>query len=164
MSVLGVILGIIGLLITILATVTGIIVGIPAAVLGLLAVLLGVLAKKKGKRGLPAIIIGVLAVVLAVVLTISGINSARFHWEQVKAHPEKAPTFAKYADKAKLEYSYLGFLILTSDADEAKLISDEIVALVKGEEPKTPAAADAPAAEQEAPASEQEAPAAKPAG
>lgn len=166
MSILGVVLGVIGALAALLASLCGIIGGIPAAVLGLLAVLFGFLAWKKAKKGMAAIIIGAIAVILAVVLTIGSINSAKKQYDLVKANPDIAPTVAKYLDKAKLEFGYIGLMIGCTNPDEDKVLTEEVIALIKGELPKTaetsttePAAdteapAEAPAAETEAPTAE----------
>ena len=137
MSVLGVVLGMIAALGALLAALFGIIGGIPAAVLGLLAILLGFLARKKSRKGIPAIIIGVIAVVLAVAMTIGGINSAKYQYDQVKAHPEKAPTLAKHLDDAKLQYGFIGLMMVSTNPEEDKVITEEVLALIKGEIPKT---------------------------
>ena len=156
MGILGVILGIIGMAAALLAALLGIIGGVPAVILGLLAVLFGVLARKNARKGIPAIVIGIIVIVLAAVLTINGINSAKFNWEQVKANPEKAPTVAKYVDKVRPEFGFLGFLTVTQDPEELKLIGDEVKALLEGTEPKTPVITEAPVTEKEAPAAEKE--------
>ena len=115
MSVLGVILGIVGIIAALLSAVLGIIGGIPAIILGLLAVLFGCLARRN-RRGIPSIVIGVLVIVLAVALTFSGINSAKYYLNQVKANPEKAPVLARYADHVRLEYGFLGYLVVTRES------------------------------------------------
>ena len=155
MSVLGVVLGVIGALAALLSSICGIIGGIPAAVLGLLAVLFGFLAWRKSKKGIASIVIGVIALILAVVLTIGGINSAKYQYDQVKAHPEKAPTVAKYLDKARLEFGYIGLMLGSTSQEEDKILTEEVIALIKGETPKTAVTETAePAAETEAPAGE----------
>ena len=137
MSILGVVLGLIGAVATILSLLLGIIGGIPAVILGLLAVTFGFLAWKKSRKGIPSIIIGFVAVILAVTLTISGINSAKYYYDQVKAHPELAPTLAKHLDDAKLQYSFMGLMMVSADQEEDKVITEEVLALLKGEAPKT---------------------------
>ena len=140
MSVLGVVLGLIGGLAALLAGLAGIFGGIPAVVLGLLAGILGFLAWKKSRKGIPAIIAGFVAVILAVTMTIGGINSAKYHYDQVKAHPEKAPTLARHLDDAKLEYGFIGLMMVSKNPEEDKVITDEVLKLITGELPKTAAA------------------------
>ena len=137
MSILGVVLGLIGAVATILSLLLGIIGGIPAVILGLLAVTFGFLAWKKSRKGIPSIIIGFVAVILAVTLTISGINSAMYYYNQVKDHPELAPTLAKHLDDAKLQYGFMGLMMVSTDQEEDKVITEEVLALLKGEAPKT---------------------------
>ena len=137
MSVLGFVLGLIGALAALLASLCGIIGGIPAVILGLLAAVFGFLAFKKSRKGIPAMIIGVIAVILAVVLTVGGINSAKYQYEQVKAHPEKAPTLAQHIDDAKLEFGYIGLMMVSTNPEEDKVITEEVISLIKGELPKT---------------------------
>ena len=139
MSVIGVVLGIIGLIASLLAALAGIFGGIPAAVLGLLAVLLGYLSWKKSKKGIVSIAIGFIAVVLAVVLTVSGINLAKTQYEAVKAHPEKAPTLAKYLDNANLQYGVIGLMMVNTDPEEDKVITKEVIDLLEGKAPETAA-------------------------
>ena len=155
MSVLGVVLGLVGLLAALLSSLCGIIGGIPAVILGLLAVVFGLLARKKGRKWIPAVAIGVIAVILAVVMTVGGINSAKFQYDQIKAHPEKAPTLAQHLDDAKLEFGYIGLMMVSTNPEEDKVITEEVIALLKGEAPKTaPAEAAEPVAETEAPSEE----------
>lgn len=130
MSVLGVILGIVGLAAALLSAVLGIIGGVPAIILGLLAVLFGCLARRN-RRGIPSIVIGVLVIVLAVALTFSGINSAKYYLNQVKANPEKAPVLARYAEHVRPEYGFVGYLTVTRDENERQLITDEVKALLE---------------------------------
>ena len=146
MSVLGVILGIIGIVAALLAAVLGIIGGIPAIILGLLAVLFGCLARRN-KRGIPSIVVGVLVIVLAVALTFSGISSAKYYLNQVKANPEKAPVLARYAEHVRPEYGFLGYLTVTPDENERKLIVDEVKVLLENANQKAAAPAAAPVKE-----------------
>ena len=155
MSVLGVVLGIIGLIASLLAFLAGIFGGIPAAVLGLLAVLLGFLSWKKSGKGVVSIAIGFVAVVLAVVITVSGINLAKNKYEEVKANPEKAPTLAKYLDKAEVQYGVIGLMMVTTDPEEDKVITKEVIALLEGKAPTAAATETAETVtETEAPAEE----------
>ena len=147
MSVLGCILGVVGLLAALFAGLAGILGGIPAAVLGLAAVLLGIFAKKKTGKGLPAIVIGILVVILAVVMTTGSINGAKFQMEQIKAHPEKAPTVAKYIDNAKVEFGYIGLMMVSDDPALSTPLTEEVLALLKNEAPKTAETTEAPAEE-----------------
>ena len=140
MSILGVVLGLVGALAAVFALLFGIIGGIPAAVLGLLAVLLGFLAWKKSRKGIPSVIIGVIAVILAVALTISGINAAKYQYDQVKAYPEKAPTLARHLDKAQLQFGYIGLMMVSKNPEEDKVITVVVLKLITGELPKTAAA------------------------
>jgi len=131
MSFLGVIFGLLGLVSSLLAPLTGMIGGIPAAFLGLLAVLFGFLARRKSKKGIPAIIIGIITVAAAVILTISGINSARYHFEKIKEDPSDMPVIARYIDKVRPEFGFLGFLTVTKDAEEVKQIGEEVKYLIE---------------------------------
>ena len=140
MSILAVVLALIGGLGALLSMLTGIICGIPAVILGLLACILGFLAWKKSRKGVPAIFFGFIAVVLAVMLTVGGINSAKYQYDQVKAHPEKAPTLAQHLDDAQLQYGFIGLMMVSNDPEEDKAITEEVIALIKGELPKTAAA------------------------
>ena len=140
MAILGIVLGIIGVLAALLAALMGILGGIPAAILGLLAGLFGFLAWKKSRKGISSIVIGSMAVVLAVVMTISGINSAKFHYDQVKAHPEKAPTLAMHLDDAKLEYGIIGLMLGSKTPEEDKVLTEEVIALIQDTLPKAAAA------------------------
>ena len=155
MSILGVVLGVVGALVALFGAIAGILGGIPAVILGLLAVLFGFLARKKSGKGIPAIVIGTLAVILAVVLMIGGINSAKYQYEQVKAHPEKAPTLAQRLDDVKLQYGYVGLMMVSTNPEEDKVITEEVLALIKAETPKTAATRMAePATGTEAPTQE----------
>ena len=155
MTVLGVVLGVVGLVVALLAGLFGIIGGIPAVILGLLAVLFGFLARKKSRKGMISMIVGILVVILAVVMTIGGINGAKKQYEQVKANPEIAPTLAKHIDDAKLEFGYIGLMMVSTNAEEDKIITEEVIALIKGEAAKAAGTATAePTAETEAPAEE----------
>lgn len=150
MSILAVVLALIGGLGALLSMLTGIICGIPAVILGLLACILGFLAWKKSRKGVPAIFFGFIAVVLAVMLTVGGINSAKYQYDQVKAHPEKAPTLAQHLDDAQLQYGFIGLIMVSNDPEEDKAITEEVIALITGELPKTAAAEPAePVAEAE---------------
>ena len=131
MSVVGVILGIIGMLASLLGGLTGIVFGIPAAVLGLLGILLGILARRKARKGIPSIVIGAIAIILAVALTLSGINMARQYKQQVEQNPSLAPVLSGYVDKVRPEYGFLGFLTVTKDEAEMKLISEEVKTLLE---------------------------------
>lgn len=130
MSIAGIILGILGLLVSLLAALIGIIGGIPAAVLALLVILFGFLARRKANKGIPAIVIGVIALVSAVGLTIGGINTARSYSERLKSNLEQAPVLAQYVDQIKPEYGMLGFLTVTQDPEELKIIGEEVKVLL----------------------------------
>ena len=150
MSILAVVVALIGGLGALLSMLTGIICGIPAVILGLLACVLGFLAWKKTRKGVPAIFFGFIAVVLAVMLTVGGINSAKYQYDQVKAHPEKAPTLAQHLDNAQLQYGFIGLMMVSKNPEEAEAITEEVSALITGELPKTAAAEPAePVAEAE---------------
>ena len=140
MSVLGVVLALIGGVAALIAGIAGIFGGIPAVVLGLLACVFGFLSWKKTRKGIPAIFFGFIAVVLAVALTVGSISGAKYQYDQVKAHPEKAPTLAKYIDDAELQYGFIGLMMVSKNPEEDKLITEEVLALLTGGLPKTAAA------------------------
>ena len=137
MSVLGVVLGLIGGLAALLSGLTGIFGGIPAVILGLLAGVFGFLTWKKTRKGVPAICVGFVAVILAVMLTVGGISAAKHQYDQVKAHPEKAPTLAGHLDEVELQYGLIGLMMVSGNPEEDKVITEEVLALITGELPKT---------------------------
>ncbi len=154
MSLLGVVLGLIGVVAAFLSFLLGILGGIPAVILGLLAVAFGFLARKKSGRGVPAIILGVIVVVLAVAMTVSGINGAKTQYDLVKAHPEKAPTLAQHLDDAQLQFGFVGLMMVSKNQEEDKAITEEVLALLNSQLPKTAADPVEPVTETEAPTEE----------